>query len=245
MSSNDELRKQVESLRQKNTSLQQEILLNSTHLSRIHERLALSSASPVHGQSNASVVAYPQTQSQVTCRSGPGSSASTPSVGSRSGPSSTGSSPRVNRHPNPSTSTPLRSVENTSYNVARVKPQGSIQQRLFQEQSPLLVSKQNTESAINHLARLQDAPANQQAWSNHMTNSPSKPPNQQFWPGHMTDSPQKPANQQPCSGHMTESPTLEEGASGGEMVQGSGEEFSCHDGIDGELMATLGKCKCK
>ncbi|WAR00887.1 hypothetical protein MAR_025259 [Mya arenaria] len=165
MSSHEELRKQVESLRQVNTSLQQEILHNSAHLSRLHEnttqlaRLTSGSTSQSSSQSNSNTssprVSRHQAASHHTGRGQSGSS---------------DSSPRINRQPHPAhTSTP-RCLDSTRNHVGHSQPSPALQQRLFQQNS-VFASWQNQESAISHLSKLQDVPDNHQPRQAHVTSS--------------------------------------------------------------------------
>ncbi|XP_052794606.1 adenomatous polyposis coli homolog isoform X2 [Mya arenaria] len=165
MSSHEELRKQVESLRQVNTSLQQEILHNSAHLSRLHEnttqlaRLTSGSTSQSSSQSNSNTssprVSRHQAASHHTGRGQSGSS---------------DSSPRINRQPHPAhTSTP-RCLDSTRNHIGHSQPSPALQQRLFQQNS-VFASWQNQESAISHLSKLQDVPDNHQPRQAHVTSS--------------------------------------------------------------------------
>lgn len=149
MASNEELRKQVETLRQRNTSLQREILDNNAHLSRLHENttnLARFSGSSTP-QSGGSVHSGSNTSSPKVSRQ----QCNLVTQGSLCQSSSAGSSPKVNRHQFSCPPTPQR------LNSSGATP-GQSSQTVPARGGPSLamfVSRAQQDSAVNHLSRLQ------------------------------------------------------------------------------------------
>jgi len=170
MASHDELRKQVESLRQVNTSLHREILDNNAQLTRLHENTtnlarfsnsstprsgSVHSAGSGHSGSNSSSPKVTR-QSQSLVGGAPGNS--------RSQSDSGGSSPKVNRHQENAT----HLQNNTSFHGQSNQLLQHQVATSFQSQNPTNQGFQSqrgvtntTSAAISHLSRLQDSPAYQ------------------------------------------------------------------------------------
>lgn len=183
MASSDELRKQVESLRQVNTSLQREILDNNAHLSRLHETTASlarfsNSSTPqsgsIHSGSGGSSPHLSRQPINVgaqgnRCQSNSGGSSprvsrqpvNVVSQGDRCQSNSGGSSPKVTRQQAGHIFSQIMQNNSATNHMPHSQNQSQgFQQRVTANQAGF-VSRVQQETAVSHLARLQDNPASQ------------------------------------------------------------------------------------